>query len=55
MKSLEINPASDRVFGFSAVVFDDDSGTRWDYYMNLFPGITGGFDPARFGLFILQQ
>ena len=55
MKSLDINPASNRVFGFSAVVFDDDSNTRWDYYMNLFPGITGGFDPARFGLFILQQ
>ena len=54
-ESLGIIPEKDHVFGFSAVVFDDDSNTRWDYYMNLFPGITGGFDPARFGLFILQQ
>ena len=53
--SLGIMPEKNHVFGFSAVVFDDDSNTRWDYYMNLFPGITGGFDPARFGLFILQQ
>ena len=53
--SLGIIPGKNHIFGFSAVVFDDDSNTRWDYYMNLFPGITGGFDPARFGLFILQQ
>ncbi len=54
LKSLGMNQKG-HVFGFSAAVFDDDSNTRWDYYMNLFPGITGSFDPSRFGLFTLEE
>ena len=44
----------EHVFGFSAVAFDDDSNTRWAYYMNLFPGITRGNDPSLYGQFILE-
>ena len=54
LPSLKLSPVSRRVFGFAATVFDDDSGVRWDYYMNLIPGITGGYDPEKFDLFILE-
>ena len=51
LKSLKLDPASGQAFGFGAVVFDSDSGKRWDYYMNLYPGVTGGYNPERFGVF----
>ena len=54
LSSLGICPDTKRVFGFSGVVFDDDSNTRWDYYMNLFPGITRGNNPALYGMFVLE-
>ena len=55
LTSLGLDWKKEHVFGFSGVVFDDDSNTRWDYYMDLYPGITRKFDPSRFGLFVLQK
>ena len=54
LSSLGIRYEEKRVFGFAAVVFDDDSNTRWDYYMNCFPGITRGNDPSLYGQFVLE-
>ena len=54
LSSLGIRYEEKRVFGFAAVVFDDDSDTRWDYYMNCFPGITRGNDPSLYGQFVLE-
>ena len=51
LKQLQLDPDAGQCFGFGAVAFDSDSGKRWDYYMNLYPGVTGGYNPERFGVF----
>ena len=51
LSSLKLNIADGQTFGLGAVVFDSDSGKRWDYYMNLYPGVTGNYSPERFGVF----
>ena len=51
LKSLKLDISSGKTFGLGAVVFDSDSGKRWDYYMNLYPGVTGNYNPERFGVF----
>jgi hypothetical protein len=43
-----------RVFAFTAVVMEDDSGGGADHWMFLSPGLAGGRNPALFPLFILE-
>lgn len=53
IKSLIAAPAKGAVFGFNAVVFNDEDGEGHDYWIGLSPGLAGGLDPAQYRLFIL--
>lgn len=54
LKLLKIEPDKGVIFGFNAVVFDDDDGEGQDYWIQLTPGIAGGWDPREFRKFILR-
>ncbi len=51
-ESFGFDPAADEKFRFNAVVFDDDDGTGFDYWMQLSPGIAGGWNPESFRIFV---
>ncbi len=53
LESLNIPPDKGAVFGFNAVVFNDDDGEGYDYWIEITPGIAGGWNPQEFGKFIL--
>lgn len=53
-EKLKINPAKKHIFGLAGVVFDDDSDSKYDYYMTLYSGVACKFDPSKFGLFVLE-
>ncbi len=53
LKRLGIPAEAGACFGLSAVVFDDDSGNGYDYWMQLTPGIAGGWNPELFIPFAL--
>ena len=46
--ALGITPRAGTAFGFSFVLFDDDTGTGATYWWPWTPGITGGKTPAQF-------
>ncbi len=52
---LKINPVPGTLLGFNAVVFDDDDGKGQEYWIQLSPGIAGGWRPADFRRFVLMN
>ncbi len=54
LKALSPSLQTDRIFGFTAIVMEDDSGAGADHWMFLSPGLAGGRNPALFPLFILE-
>ena len=55
LKSLHILPEVGTVFGFNFVIFDDDNGNGYRYWMELTKGIAGGKNPSLFKKFILAE
>ncbi len=53
LESLKIKAEKGAIFRFNAVVFDDMDGAGYDYWIEITPGIAGGFDPGLFRGFIL--
>ncbi len=41
------------MFGLNAVFFDDDDGEGYDYWLQITPGIAGGWNPSAFDRFVL--
>ncbi len=52
-ESLKIKPEEGVFFGFNAVVFDDNDGKGQDYWIQITPGVAGGWNPDEFRSFIL--
>ncbi len=53
-ESLKIKPEKGVIFGFNAVVFNADGGAEgYDYWIQITPGIAGGWNPDEFRSFIL--
>ncbi len=50
---LKIEPAMGSIFGFGAVVFDDDDGKGQEYWVETSPGIAGGWNPSELSRFVL--
>ncbi len=42
-------------FGLNVVVFDDDQGGGYDVWLQMSPGLAGGWDPGRFRPFALGE
>ncbi len=54
-ESLTMAGAKGEVFRFNAVVFDDDDGGGFHDWVELYPGIAGGWSPDLFGDFVLEK
>jgi hypothetical protein len=54
LKTLSPAMRKGRIFAFTAVIMEDDSGGGADHWMFLSPGLAGGRNPALFPLFILE-
>lgn len=52
-EALKIEPGRGRIFTFNAVVFDDDDGEGQDYWIQIAPGIAGGWNTESFVRFVL--
>ncbi len=48
LDTLGIPVAPGACFGLNAVVFDDDDGKGYDYWMQMTPGLAGSWDPRQF-------
>ncbi len=44
-----------RIFGLNAIVFDDDTNGKADYWLFFKPGLGGRIEPEKFGQFILEE
>ncbi len=52
-EALKMEPEKGVMFGFNTVVFNDDNGEGYDYWIQITPGIAGGWNPDEFRSFIL--
>ncbi len=50
---LRMEAREGAILGFNAVFFKDEDGTGYDYWIEITPGLAGGWDPAQFSKFIL--
>lgn len=53
LEAMGIAGKKGTVFGFNAVVFEDDDGSGYDYWLQITPGIAGGQDFEAFKRFML--
>ncbi len=53
LRMFSLEPGSGTIFGFNAVFFDDDDGEGYDYWLQISPGIAGGWNPSAFDYFVL--
>lgn len=54
LKDIDPVLEAGRIFGFSCVVMEDDSGSGADHWMFLSPGLAGERSPDKFSLFIIK-
>lgn len=54
-ESFGLIPKQGVIFDFNAVIFDDDDGSGYDYWMQISPGIAGGWDPEKFKSFVIWE
>lgn len=52
---LGIEPSAGTIAGFNTVIFNDADGEGFDYWIELTPGIAGGWEPEQFNLFQLSD
>lgn len=55
LDKLGITASAGTLFRMSAVVFDDDDGEGYDCWMQITPGIAGGWNPLDFLRVVLEQ
>lgn len=55
LEHLFLEPAEGAVFGFNTVVFNDDYGEGYQNWIQMSPGLAGGWDPSEFILFMLKD
>lgn len=55
LQILNIKSLKGTVFGFNFVIFNDDTGTRANYWYQLSSGITSGKNPSLFKKFMLSE
>lgn len=55
LAALGLKPEPGVRFGLNAIFFDDDDGTSYDYWLQMTPGLAGGWAPEHFQRFALGE
>ena len=52
--ALGLDSKPGTLFGLSVVLFHDDNGKGYDFWMQTSPGVAGGWNPLLFDRFVLE-